>query len=88
MTDIKINAYICPELHITVTKDENEEGVTPFVIVCPKCQKHARSQMHVVNQSLKPTHEWYIPNNYDGLGYHEIEYVKSGGLLLREIVEQ
>jgi hypothetical protein len=31
----------------------------------------------------EPTHEWYKPENIDGLSPQEIEHVNQGGLLLR-----
>jgi len=80
----KINAYICPKLHVTITRD-CEEGVTPFIILCPKCQGHAKSQMYTVEQNLTPTHEWYKPSTYEGLSDNQITHVKNGGLLLRKI---
>ena len=85
-----VNAYVCDNLHITVTKDV-DRGVTPMFIGCPECKtlykKHlmASSRMYRVNQSAPHTHEWYRPASNEGLSQFEIEHVEQGGLLLRKI---
>lgn len=97
----KINAYVCHDLHATVTEDI-EEGVTPMFILCPKCnalgaQNKATSMMYQVNQMLFPTHEWYKPTADD---WKELaaeiyppavqamrDHVEKGGLLLRPIAK-
>jgi len=80
----RINAYVCPKGHTTVTID-CEEGTTPFMIECPKCKKLAKSQMYTVEQTLEPSYEWYKPVGYDGLTDIDLDHVKKGGLLLRKI---
>lgn len=60
----RINAYICNNLHITVTID-GDKGVTPMFISCPKCDGMASSRMYDVDTSIMPTHEWYLPNEAD-----------------------
>lgn len=86
----KVNAYICEELHITVTKNV-DAGVTPMFIGCPECKKihskhaMATSRMYRVNQSIPHTHEWYKPASNEGLNHFEIEHVEQGGLLLRKV---
>ncbi|MBA4196549.1 MAG: hypothetical protein C0459_03245 [Chitinophaga sp.] len=96
----KINAYICPALHhtITVCKDE---GATSMFIKCPTCEatgknEKAISMMGNVHQHFTPTHEWYKPtledwNNLNAdiankslLSQLEL-HVKRGGLLFRPI---
>jgi hypothetical protein len=66
----KINAYVCGNLHITITEDR-DQGTTPMFIDCPQCkptsgtfptETMAGSMMYRVNQSLIATHEWYRPN--------------------------
>jgi hypothetical protein len=93
----KINAYICSELHATVTEDVHQ-GTTPMFIECPKCKSNhkmnaARSQMYLVNQSLPPSHEWYKPiaeqmpaiqAEYGSAFKLVLEHLNQGGLLLRE----
>lgn len=66
----KKNAYVCPQLHITVTEDR-DEGTTPMFINCPDCgpaltpeegeKRMAGSIMYRINQNLSATHEWYKP---------------------------
>ncbi len=56
----KVNAYVCYNLHVTVTTLK-DEGVTPMFIACPKCMKRATSMMFEVNQESKPTQQWYKP---------------------------
>lgn len=66
----KKNAYVCPQLHITVTEDR-DEGTTPMFIDCPNCpvlpsekeevKRMAVSLMYRINQNLNATHEWYKP---------------------------
>ncbi len=85
----RLNAYICEDLHITVTNDK-DEGTTPFMIPCPVCNSAATSRMYKVNnknENLKPTHEWYKPEpkEWDLLSDNAIEHVKQGGLMLRKI---
>lgn len=85
----KVNAYICDNLHITVTKNI-DEGVTPMFIGCPECKalcdeyEAATSRMYRVNQSIPHTHEWYKPTNIEGLNQFEVEHIGQGGLLLRK----
>ena len=66
----KINAYVCGNLHVTVTEDR-DVGTTPMFIQCPKCGmpttaeqellSMGRSLMYKVNQKEEATHEWYKP---------------------------
>ena len=95
----KINAYICEDLHTTITENLHE-GTTPMFITCRECEKTSRtprmatSRMYRVNQSLKATHEWYNPNgeelkqelaNAHPLSHAGLlEHVGKGGLLLRK----
>lgn len=83
---LKINIYECEKGHQTITRD-CEEGVTPFMIECTHegCDLMARSNFYQVDQNATPSYEWYKPSNYVGLHNDEIEHVKKGGLLMREI---
>lgn len=56
------NAYICSNLHSTVT-EYADSGVTPMFISCPICKEMSTSMMGRVNQSIEATHEWYKPAN-------------------------
>lgn len=63
----KINAYICPALHHTITI-MRVEGVTSMYIKCPECEKHKRfekavSLMGKVYQHFTPNYEWYKPTD-------------------------
>jgi len=86
----KINAYVCPQLHATITV-VNDVGATPMFIPCPICSDRASSRMFDVNQNIKPTHEWYSPNEEEMIQlennkeFQLIQHVKDGGLLFREI---
>lgn len=95
----KINAYICDNLHATITEDLIE-GTTPMFIFCKQCVSDgvemmmASSRMYRVNQTLKATHEWFRPNSKEELvkycldnqyNLRECEaHVNAGGLLLRK----
>jgi hypothetical protein len=97
----KINAYVCFNLHITVTKNV-DEGVTPMFIACPKCFKQAISMMYNVNQSSKPTQQWYKPTRDEivaeakavtknfNVSFLDVfnnlqDHVSKGGLLMKEL---
>lgn len=62
--ETRINAYICNDLHVTITKDV-DKGTTPMFISCPTCGERATSRMYSVNQSFTPEHEWYKPTDAD-----------------------
>ena len=55
-----INAYVCANLHASVTIHRND-GVTPMFINCPICGMQATSRMGNVNTNFKPVFEWYAP---------------------------
>lgn len=56
----KINAYICPKLHATITVN-SDGGTTPMFITCPSCGENATSRMYNVDQTLEPSQEWFKP---------------------------
>lgn len=58
----KLNVYICPAGHQTVTVDR-DEGTTPFMTGCTMlgCEQTATSHFYRVPQTLKATHEWFAP---------------------------
>jgi len=97
----KINAYICGQLHSTITQNK-DEGVTPMFITCDQCNGRATSKMYMVDQALQPTHEWFKPTEdeikfearkmakyhhipYDGIYNSLKEHARKGGLSLRKI---
>ena len=86
----KKNIYTCKACrHRTVTVDL-DDGVTPFMIECTKCEGPAHSSGYNFPSwmGLDPTHEWYMPDEAEQatLDPETLEgHVKRGGLLLREI---
>lgn len=95
------NAYVCTNLHTTVTVNK-DNGVTPMFISCPVCNERAASMMYKINQALEPTHEWYKPTEEQIIGEAKFfalaneldeklllsglkDHVKQGGLLMRKI---
>lgn len=91
-----IDAYICPELHATVTRiREGSEGKAVRVISCPECKQPAQSQNYNINQNFEPVIEWYKPDENEmksaslSMEKSEFErfseYVNKGGLLSKLI---
>lgn len=82
----RINKYRCVCGYNMVTIDR-EEGVTPMMVKCNNCGNMMRSMWYQVDQSLTPTHEWYMPGRRGirKLGGALREHVEKGGLLLRKI---
>jgi hypothetical protein len=95
----KKNAYICNNLHVTVTEDV-DEGVTPPYMPCPECGRRATSRMYCVNQDFDASHEWFKPNEAEiikeaqfkatayRMAYENVlqavqKHIAAGGLLLR-----
>lgn len=87
-----VNAYICENLHIVVTKNLND-GVIPNQISCPQCSKAANSMMYQVNQNLGHSVEWFRPTEAE-MQIHSLsltadqikshrDYVTKGGLVSR-----
>lgn len=56
-----INAFICPDLHCTITKNV-DDGFTPQAVGCPTCGQEAESRGYNVNQQLNPVIEWFRPS--------------------------
>jgi len=94
----KKDAYICPELHATIT-EKVDEGMVPAIIICPICMQKdgkramARSLGYQVNQNMNAAIEWYKPDqaqlleitsSLDAKGAEQtIEAVKKGHLMSR-----
>lgn len=88
MTKGTKNAYVCDDLHITVTVDK-DEGTTPFAIQCthPGCEYMAMSRMGRVSQDKQATHEFYRETDEAAAaagGYWQ-DHHNNGGLFMREI---
>lgn len=83
----KLNIYVCESCHGHIVTRDRDAGVTPFLVACkctPGCTGFMKSSMYrVFDQSMAETHEWYRPDNLDGLARHTIDHVRNGGLLLR-----
>ena len=87
----RINAYICPEGHITSTVDV-DEGVTPAMIGCTHkgCDESSGSSFYPTDRPIpafipKPAWEWYRPEPLEAVQLDKWDYdhVEKGGLLLR-----
>lgn len=87
-----VNAYICENLHIVVTKNV-DDGYIPTQTGCTQCDKVASSMMYQVNQNLGHSVEWFRPTeaemqshslslNPEQIKSHR-DYVTKGGLVSR-----
>lgn len=90
----RLNAYSCHDsgfardgkgCKATIVTIDREPGVTPFLTKCPKCGGMAQSHGYQVPPTLSPTHEWFRPDNFDGLSDASADHVRRGGLIMREI---
>lgn len=89
-----INAYVCPELHTTITKNV-DDGFIPSEIGCLQCQQPARTMQFQVNQSFKPIAEWYMPSKAEQQAYclglkkdeadRYLAHIRKGGLMSRSV---
>lgn len=80
-----IKAYVCKNIHSTITIDNEDSGITPFLIQCPECDLQASVKPNYVHENRKITHEWYKPTTFENLTQLEIDHIKNGGLLLRKL---
>lgn len=87
-----VNAYICENLHIVVTKNI-DDGYIPTQTGCTQCDNVASSMMYQVNQNLGHSVEWFRPTeaemqshslslNPEQIKSHR-DYVTKGGLVSR-----
>lgn len=83
-TDRK-NAYECEGCASYIVTIDRDPGVTPFIIKCEICGQDAQSKFYRVQGYLEPTHEWYRPDNLDGIDPKLFEHLGKGGLILRPI---
>lgn len=89
----QLNAYTCRKCGGQITTIDRDEGTTFFGIGCKatiECDGVMYSSFYRVDQTMKPSWEWYKPEPREmygksaGLRHH----VQLGGLLLREIKEE
>lgn len=88
----KIDAYVCPNLHIIIT-EQICEGKTPQRVNCMQCDENAKSLQGEVNQNFRGVIEWYKPSEKDvenilaGMEKPEAnrfrEIINQGGLISR-----
>jgi hypothetical protein len=85
----RLNVYRCSGGDVTTTVDV-DEGVTPFMVMCPKCGRDAQSSFYPKSRPVpesipEPSHEWYRPSETETrrMNHAMREHVKKGGLLLR-----
>jgi hypothetical protein len=84
----KLNRYTCRECGGAFVTIDRDDGVTPFMTGCQMrvgCKGPAQSALYRVEQSLRPTHEWYRPTVLEHLRPGERQHVEMGGLLLRRV---
>lgn len=84
-----LNVYTCRVCGAKLVTTDLDEGVTPFMTRCrvAGCSGDAESAMYRIDLRvvLIPTHAWYRPDALpaeDG-GMHD--YLRRGGLTLREL---
>lgn len=85
-----VNVYVCQlaACGAAIVTKNRDEGTTPFMITCKKCEKGAAySSFYQVDQNLKPQYEWYCPGEEEKRALPEemLEHVLLGGLLLRSV---
>jgi hypothetical protein len=82
----RINAYVCPVGHKTVTVDR-APGVTPMFLTCDTCHQRATSSGYNCDQSLVPKYEWYQATlrEYQKAIPIVKDHIRQGGLMFREI---
>lgn len=83
-----VNCYRCHNCGNIIKTVNTEDGVTPFVIQCDKCNGEATSLMYIdVLPDEVATYEWYRPSLKFVLKTTTSvrEHVLNGGLILRRI---
>lgn len=86
----KINVYTCTSCKHPIVTINLDEGVTPFMIGCPRKEcalgkfTDARSSFYNVDQRIIPVYGWYRKKEADpgGLDHHN-----NGGLFLRKLTK-
>jgi len=84
------NAYTCTTCRDQIITVNLEDGTTPFMICCRKCDGAMHSAFGQVPLGNQPTHGWHKPkgDEYDHLDRLEKDHVDKGGLLLRELTPE
>jgi len=88
----RLNTYTCESKscrHQVVTVD-SDNGVTPFVTMCPKCEAAAQSSFYRHAANAIPTHELYRPDAAEWKRLiaklsPTVEHLAKGGLILRPL---
>ncbi|MFA7101474.1 MAG: hypothetical protein WC196_07105 [Bacilli bacterium] len=81
-----INQYVCSRCGKSITTVDIDPGTTPVMLVCratPGCGGSMFSQMYLVDQTLEPEYEWFMPD-YLPEDRDLRDHVRRGGLLLRQ----
>ncbi len=82
------NSYICQTCRRGIVTLTVIDGTTPFMLLCEAtegCKGTMYSQMGVFNQSLPHTHEWFMPESFEGYDPETVEHFQKGGLCLRTV---
>lgn len=84
----RMNAYSCTVCGGRITTVNVDEGTTPMFLRCavkPGCKGTMQSHGYKVDQSTKPTHEWFRPSLRQARrqGPDMVDHVARGGLDLR-----
>lgn len=89
----KKNLYVCDTCEGHIVTVDVDEGVTPFMMNCQgadgllckeACKGYMRSAMYRVPQDIKPSHEWYYPQDLREVKPNLMDHVTNGGLLFRK----
>lgn len=85
-----VNQYTCMTCGGVITTVDIHQGVTPSMLVCRAtlgCEGSMNSHYYRVDQSLTPTHEWYMPDEREmkRLSPGMRQHVESGGLKIRPV---
>lgn len=86
-----LNIYTCRLCGGHIVTIDKDEGSTPFQLACRAtegCNGPMQSSMYrVFDQGMRPSHEWYKPDQHEceHLSDGERQHVGMGGLLLREL---
>ncbi len=85
-----VNQYTCTTCGSAITTIDIHQGVTPAMLVCRAtlgCEGSMDSHYYRVDQSLTPTHEWYMPDKRElmRLSPGMRQHVESGGLKIRPV---
>lgn len=88
-----LNAYTCTSCSGRITTINADAGTTPMFLNCRAkrgCPGTMQSHGYRVDQSAKPSHEWYRPTLREAKRYGAgmVDHVARGGLDLRPVGER